>query len=248
MSKQDGKYWNEGITLVEGCTKVSPGCDNCWSESMAKRFKKEPRANFEGSIVCHPERLARFNAKKPTVWSIWNDLFHPSVPFEWINEVWWKMSVTRQSTFLLLTKRPERVVDYWKHRVSIGFTDGYRDNIWIGTTCENQKYADERIPQLLQIPAAVRFLSLEPLLSSIDMNRNYYEGRWWGDMLHLVIVGAETGSNRRPCKLEWVIDIVNQCLAAGVKVWVKQVYVNGQKVTKFDELPPEVRYRQMPER
>ncbi len=241
MSKQDGKYWDKGINLVDGCTKVSPGCDNCWSEIMSNRFGVSLSSNFQGSIVCHLERLKRFNAKKSTVWSIWNDLFHEKVTASFIAETYAKMNECSQHTYLVLTKRPNTARMFYAPAHHL-----LGEHIYLGTTCENQRYANERIPQLLQIDAAVRFLSLEPLLSSIDMNRNYYEGRWWGDMLHLVIVGCETGANRRPCKLEWVIDIVNQCLAAGVPVWVKQVEVDGKIIKDFDELPKEVRYRQMP--
>jgi len=116
-------------------------------------------------------------------------------------------------------------------------------NLHLGVTCENQRTADERIPVLLQIPAAVRFLSLEPLLEDIRLNpiNFHYKG-----FINWVIIGCESGPGRRPCKLEWVRNIVDQCKAAGVPVFVKQLDINGVVEHDINKFPEDLKIREYP--
>jgi len=110
-----GMYWDRGATLIGGCTHVSPGCRNCWSEAMAERFGNQPWP-FNGNIITHLERIKQFNAKKPQAWSIWNDIFHEDVPFDFIDQVWDVMWANPQHIFMVLTKRPERMLEYIRER------------------------------------------------------------------------------------------------------------------------------------
>jgi protein gp37 len=284
---ETGQYWT-AWQLVDGCTKVSPACQNCWAETMAKRFyKKELLAyggvgeyNWQGKICLCNDNLdlplrTKKNGKplfpKSTVFSIWNDLFHKKVPFEFIDKTMAIIALCPQHTFLILTKRIETIQIYCRqsdiHRHLLDTTRAIAKgkgaklmndaavicwplpNLWFGITCENQQYADERIPTLLQIPAAQRFISLEPLL----------EKTWLGEYLYLptqeinwVIVGAETSPKARYCPIENIESVVEQCQAASVSVWVKAVHIGTAEkfkiVHKFNELPEKVRIREFPRR
>jgi len=202
------------------------------------------------------------------------DLFHESVPFEWIDRVMavvsncsgiWPKYNYPTHIFQILTKRIERAFDYFnRNEIDQCAIDTYYNNLWLGVTCENQKCADQRIPTLLQIPAAVRFLSLEPLLEDIDIDEAI-DGRWFWDGKYLahidkdipdgksvkvnqVIIGCESGPGRRPCKLEWVRNIVAQCRAAGVAVFVKQLSINGKVEHDIEKFPIDLRIREYPEK
>lgn len=171
-------------------------------------------------------------------------------------------------TFQILTKRPERVLRFidW---ISKNENDneqparlmiercGYviPDNIWLGVSVEDQKTADERIPLLLQTPAAVRFLSIEPMLESIDLEREwgaYQRGnntplrKMWLHGINWVIIGVESGFNRRPCKIEWIENIVEQCKNANVPVFVKQININGKVIKDINLFPEHLKIQQYP--
>jgi protein gp37 len=162
------------------------------------------------------------------------DLFHESVDWSWVDQVMCRIAQCPQHVFQVLTKRPERMREYfnqpdlWTYHIPVGFHNGPLLNLWLGVTCENQQRADERIPYLLRIPAAVRFVSLEPLLGPIDFRRvpglNKC-GSLGQELLRnfWVIVGCETGPRARPCENRWIDDIVAQCRRAGVPVFVKKV-------------------------
>lgn len=178
-----------------------------------------------------------------------SDLFHRDVPFDFIDEVFAVMALCPQHTFQILTKRPERAEEYFLHsrdtlgnktdeRVSMEAEDigGERHqplrwplpNVWLGTSCEDQAGADDRIPHLLRCPAAVRFLSLEPLLGPIDIGKACDPSAFdleemLGGGPDWVIVGGESGPRARPCNIEWIRDIVRQCKTASVPVFVKQL-------------------------
>ena len=187
--KNEGRWWDFGWQLVEGCTKVSPGCKNCWSLVKEARFRKET------GVVYHGERLERkLNRKKPASYSIWNDLFHPDIPFEVVDRVLATIRQAPQHIVMILTKRADRMLEYFSpdnprysaNKVSDLLPEGYPgtfdmdmywpiDNLWLGVTAENQEQADKRIPILLQIPAAVRFVSVEPMLSEVNFNYIYLD-------------------------------------------------------------------------
>jgi protein gp37 len=204
------------------------------------------RGVFNGKIRLMEESLEiPLHVRKPTVWAIWNDLFHKDVPSEFIQKAWAVMSrcclrtLSQSHVFVVLTKRPERVAVECKKEIR---RQGYvKERVWpllfpnvvIGTTVENQAAADERIQHLRKCPAARRALSIEPLLGPLP--RLDLEG------IHWAIVGAETGRNARPMKLDWARSIRDQCKAAGVPFWFKSA---GLGVA----IPPDLDIRDVPAR
>lgn len=226
------RVWNP----VTGCDKVSPGCQNCYAERMAKRLrgrhgypKDEP---FK--VTLHPDRLDQpLKWRKPSrifVCSM-GDLFHEDVPDEFIDQIFFKIVRAKRHNFLILTKRPLRM---WKYietfRVPITTGSYHKDfeHLWLGVTAENQEQADKRIPILLQIPAAVRFVSIEPMLEGISLAKWCHPEEEetthiFGETFDWVIVGAESGAKRRPPQIEWIENIVEQCRNADVPIFVKQI-------------------------
>lgn len=178
-----GRYWDEGVTLVDGCTPCSPGCDHCWSAAQAHRFKREgepghssgiltgENRKFNGDIIVYYNRLERFRARQPKVFAIWNDLQHERVTDVFKDNAYDAMVKAKQHTFLILTKRPQVVVDYMEG-CQMGADDiGGKfpwDNIWHGLTVCNQQEADEKIPIFLQVPGK-KFLSIEPMLGPMNI-------------------------------------------------------------------------------
>lgn len=149
-----GRYWDEGWKLVEGCDKVSPGCDNCWALDMDRRFKKgNVKVEYFESRLQKP-----LKRKKPTVYAIWNDLFHEDVPFEFIAKVYYQMAICYWHKFIVLTKRPERMLQFyeWLDKESIGYWSGK-----FAVLCEH-------------LPTDERDYYIEPYLSYHSAMRKYY--------------------------------------------------------------------------
>jgi protein gp37 len=280
--------WNPLI----GCYKVSAGCKNCYAiqtawirmhnhamkEKYAGTVEKTAagKLNWTGKVNMHePSLFKPLKAKKPTVYFVnsMSDLFHESVPFEFVRTIFGIMSVCKDHTFQILTKRPERMVAFFKwlnesdldmiddpanyaydlciqYGIETGCGSAFETeswplkNVWLGVSVEDQKAANERIPYLLQVPAAVRFLSCEPLLGPVKLNHidsdaaghpeycqiNCLTG-WHTDMarpctdvptIHWVIVGGESGPYSRPMNPEWAKSIRDQCEAAKVPFFFKQ--------------------------
>jgi len=235
------RVWNP----VTGCTKVSEGCRNCYAELMASRFWKDRKFS---DVRIHPERLGQpLDWGKPARIFVnsMSDLFHKDVSFEFIDEVFYIMRVADQHTYIILTKRPEIMLKFiaWQKKNSVKFDwKTAHKNIWLGVSVEDQKTADVRIPLLLQTPAAVRFVSCEPLLGPVDLGDGYtswltcngplpgsdiccekfevsfdhFHGIDW------VIAGGESGKNARPMHPDWVRSIRDQCEDAGVPFFFKQ--------------------------
>ncbi|HHW03382.1 MAG TPA: phage Gp37/Gp68 family protein [Thermoanaerobacterales bacterium] len=246
--------WNPVI----GCTPVSEGCDNCYARRMAYRLRGRcgyPQ-NEPFKVTLHEERILEpYYWHKPRrifVCSM-SDLFHPEIPDEFIYRVLLTMQQNPRHTFLLLSKRPERILR-WNNLQKPWNSEEWPQNIWVGVTAENQKRADERIPILLQIPAAVRFVSCEPLLGPVDLSpylgnlyfcNNPRHGQLCPDgimyakdkqiiicryckqpveIVHLldwVICGGETGPGARPMHPDWVRNLRDQCMDAGVPFFFK---------------------------
>lgn len=239
------------------------------------------RAVFTGDVRTLAGRLEeplRWRKPRRVFVNSMSDLFHEAVPFEFVDQVFAVMALCPQHTFQVLTKRPERMAEYLtrpdpngvfesaaqagmrQHVADLGgarWTERYPSetwplpNVWLGTSVEDQARADERIPHLLRCPAAVRFLSCEPLLASLDLHdmlrrwvcsycgshyaeyingcpRCHFGESGTGSSVRLnridwVIVGGESGPHSRPCDIEWIRSIVAQCKNAGVPVFVKQV-------------------------
>lgn len=224
MSASSKIEWTEATwNPVTGCDHVSPGCDNCYAERIATRFGRP----FLGAVECHPERLdmpLRWRKPRRVFVNSVSDLFHPDVPDEFIRRVFEVMETAHEHTFQVLTKRPQRMA-----RLVPTFYDIPDDapiaNIWLGVSVENQRYADLRIPHLLATPAAVRFLSVEPLLGAVDLS--ILPLRVVGNLLTTprigwVIVGGESGPGARPMHVQWARDLRDQCVSANVPFFFKQ--------------------------
>jgi protein gp37 len=261
------RVWNP----VVGCTKVSQGCKHCYAKTLHDQRHK---AFLEGKLQNVPQYAASFETvqlmpyrlndplswRKPSkvfVNSV-SDLFHEDVPDSYIAQVFITMAEAERHTFQVLTKRPERMLRW--------FTEYLPDacsgespapvwplpNVWLGVSVENQAAADERIPLLLRTPAAIRFLSCEPLLASLDffawfteptdaafrLLSRYYRHNEFDETgsqpeitwklrqpapIHWVIVGGESGKGARPFNIEWAQSIQAQCRVAHVPLFVKQL-------------------------
>ncbi len=270
--------------VVRGCEKVSAGCKHCYAIKVAHRFSGLGRAfegltvigesgpNWTGEARMIPKALSiplRWRKPRRVFVCSASDLFHKDVPFEYIAAVFGVMAAAPQHTFQVLTKRPERMLEWFKWlgaRDGIGpyirsvrvdgdrtLPDYFRSvmrtvtirgrtvrsgndpwikvfnaaacvgsgplpNVWLGTSVENQETADERIPLLLQCPAAVRWVSAEPLLGPV-----IFSAVCPVSDLDWVVVGGESGPGARPCDVKWVYDVVGACQFAGVPVFVKQL-------------------------
>jgi protein gp37 len=200
--------WNPTV----GCTKVSPGCKNCYAETMAKRLRAMGTPGYENGfrLTLMPDRLDEpLRRRKPTVYFVnsMSDVFHPKVPFEFVDRIFETIERSPQHTYQMLTKRADRMATYFRTRRPPA-------NAWLGVSVENRRHGVPRIDFLRQVPAKVRFLSVEPLLEHlgpIDLTG-----------IHWVIVGGESGPKARPMKLEWLTDIQDQCARADVAFFFKQ--------------------------
>ncbi len=255
-----GKYWTEQINPVSGCTPVSEACANCYARDLHNRFHGEgfhgvyPAPAFYaksfGEVTLRPEQLKRFDQlrrmQKPQVVFVGNmtDLFHEKVDMKYIGRVFNAIAPLRQHIFLILTKRTKRMRDILTAYEATCCTDagfvGDFPHVWIGTTVENQQRADERIPYLLETPAAHRWISAEPLLGPVellkyngtieDLNRCCCEGPkkeckacpYDGPGFDLVIAGGESGRKARPMAYNWPKNLKDQCDKAGVRFHFKQ--------------------------
>lgn len=293
---QDSKIqWTEQTwNPVSGCTKISTGCKNCYAETIANRFWKDRKFT---DVQTHSHKLIEpIKRKKPTTYFVnsMSDLFHEDVPFEFIDQVFAVVASTPQHTYQVLTKRPERMLEYFQRllngtsdpnpdiwdearkpiwsatkghaREYIGVMSAYvkfpLKNVWLGVSAEDQDQANNRGSILFQVPAKVRFFSLEPLLGSIDLtlvpdaittiNQGVYSqssdswlGHEWTFAFDWVIIGGESGQNARPCHLTWIRSLVQQCKDANTACFVKQLGSNFRSVNPESETvcPPLVRWQ-----
>lgn len=301
MSNDSNIEWTDATwNPVVGCTRVSAGCDNCYAVTMTRRLEGMAKApgfggrkqhyagltvlnnrgdrHFNGVVRCVADALEiplRWKQPRRIFVNSMSDLFHKSVPFEFIDKVFAVMALCPQHTFQVLTKRPERMAEYlastaspldrnrwdvisevaahmgeiiWDARGSVvhnyyGCTvvpsgDDLKrrrvvpawplPNVWLGTSCESNEQR-KRIWEVLKCPAATRFVSLEPLLGPVDLDeiealcKTWRRGPTIGTYLDWVIVGGESGAKARPCNVEWIRSIVQQCKGAGVPCFVKQL-------------------------
>jgi protein gp37 len=219
--------WNP----VTGCHKISPGCKNCYAETITTRFASTWGVNSFRDVITHPERLEepgknakKWAGKKVFVCSM-SDLFHEDVSDFFILQVMQAIQQLPNTIFQIPTKRPERALEWFNQTKSVRIQ---LDNLWIGVSCEDQITANERIPYLLKIPAKVRFLSCEPLLGPIELRKVDQYKNFWLDgyaecpSIDWVIVGGESGHQARPMHPDWARSLRDQCRSARVPFFFKQ--------------------------
>lgn len=253
MGKDTSIAWaHHTFNAWTGCSKVSPACTHCYAEAWAKRSglviwgeqgtrRRTSAANWKEPLKWN--KAAGLNGVRERVFvnslSDWaedrDDLI--SVRADLFELIW----ECQNLDFLLLTKRPENIRQFLPSTSEHAgeFAALYWKNVWLGTTVENQEWADKRIPHLLQIPAAVHFISAEPLLGAIDLERYLYSFR-----LGWAIVGGESGAGFRPMNLDHARSLRDQCKAAGVSFFYKQ---NSAFRPGSDDLLDGVRHHEMPE-
>ena len=272
MSKSKIEWTELTWNPVSGCTKVSAGCAHCYAERMSKRLAGRcgyPKDNpFE--VTLHPEKLDEpLKWKKPRKIFVCSmgDLFHDDVPFEYIRAVWARMATVMQHTYMVLTKRPKRMLEFFEWMEQQEWrVETLREHIWLGVSVENQAAADERIPLLLQAPVVVRFISEEPLLGPIDLGYVQFDKHTTMDVLEgcgiskkspcqsipnafsnkldWVIVGGESGPKARPMHPDWVRSLRDQCQVAEVPFFFKQWGEWLPNAQEYDCNPGGVNYEQ----
>jgi len=282
MAATTGIEWTDATwNPVTGCTKVSPGCKSCYAKVMHKRLTAMGLPKYQqpfSVVTTHEDALTvPLHWRKPRRIFVnsMSDLFHVDVPDEFIARVFAVMALCPQHTFQLLTKRPERMARYCAGRsgcwlfphmdrvfkLPTGRTfPRYPDrwplpNVILGVSVEDQQRADERIPHLLATPAALHFLSAEPLLGELDLTNIRYcrdgrehcldalRGEWatgrpnyptlsgdGGPRLGWIVVGAESGPKRRPTDIAWIRSLRDQAVSAGIPFMLKQMDVGGKLV------------------
>ena len=246
MSDKTKIEWSDATwNPVTGCTKVSEGCRHCYAATFAERWRGTPGHYFENGfdLTLRPDKLdqpLRWTKPRKIFVNSMSDLFHKDIPDEFIRKVWEVMVACPRHTFQVLTKRPERMRE-WVSVHGVEISGGKpASNIWLGTSVENQKAADERIPLLLQTPAAIRFLSCEPLLGSVNLNQikvpndkrefhlsalqEQHDDCFYNapSTIDWVITGGESGHGARPMHPDWARNLRDQCQAVGVAYFFKQ--------------------------
>jgi protein gp37 len=263
--------WNP----VHGCSKVSPGCAHCYAETLSRRYKQTPApwtpANAPENVILKPHKLnepLKWKAPRMVFVNSMSDLFHELVPDEYIARVFAVMAAAPQHTFQVLTKRPERMREWFAWEgpginrcgtVRNRFDWHYaadRDpmarlfpwplpNVWLGVSIENRRFV-HRADVLRDTPAAVRFISAEPLLGSLVSFAAYD-----GPPINLtgidwLIAGGESGQHhRRRLDIEWVRQLRDECAASGTAFFVKQIG-GARPGTKLEDLPEDLRIREFP--
>jgi protein gp37 len=217
MSASSTIEWTDATwNPVRGCTKITPGCAHCYAETFAERFRGVPGHPYEHGFDLRlvPEKLSeplRWASPRTIFVNSMSDLFHKDVPDWYVEQVARVMALADWHTYQVLTKRAERMRDLLGSRLAFA---AKLPHIWWGVSVENRKHGVPRIGVMRETPAAVRFLSIEPLLE--DLGEIDLSGIGW------VIVGGESGAGARPLEREWVVRIREQCRAAEVPFFFKQ--------------------------
>ncbi len=245
MSDKTRIEWTDATwNPTTGCTKVSEGCRNCYAMTFAERFRDVKGHYFENGfdVTLREDKIhvpATWKRPRRIFVNSMSDLFHENVPFKYMARVFSIMRRSPQHQFQVLTKRPERMLEFmewYQQTLDSDFAGRFKlpfPNVWLGVSVENQKAADERIPLLLRTPAAVRFLSCEPLLGRVDLSPYLTQvdtvtdddGRDYTvniPRVDWVIAGGESGPKARPMHPEWVWSLRDQCVDAGVPFFFDQ--------------------------
>lgn len=242
MQKSSIEWTETTWNPVTGCTKISPGCAHCYAETFAERWRGIAGHHYEQGFDMRlwPERLEqplRWRAPRRIFVNSMSDLFHPAVPDEYIEQVFDVMVRADRHVFQVLTKREDRLADLAPHLP-------WPRNVWVGVTIENRRFV-HRADRLREVPAAVRFVSAEPLLTEIS--KLDVTGIDW------VIAGGESGPGARRLELTWVLELSERCTSAGTAFFMKQLgsvlakeLGTRGKGTDLELFPPELRRREMP--
>ena len=259
MAEETHIEWADAtVNFWHGCQKVSKGCKFCYM------YRDKARYGLDGAQVQLAKKETFYKAlkwvePKKIFTCSWSDFFIKAAD-QWRAEAWKVIKDTPQHTWIILTKRPERIPQC----LPADWGKGY-ENVWLGVSVEDQKTADFRIMKLFEVPTKVRFLSVEPLLAKVDLKK-YLSVQFEGEKkvyypIHWVIVGGESGNDTgdyifRPCKTDWIQTVVKQCKEKDVPVFVKQLGVTIAKQiglkdrvgSKFDEpkFPPYLKERSFP--
>ena len=216
MADKSAIEWTDATwNPVTGCTKISPGCDNCYAARFSERFRGVPGHPFETGfdLTLRPQRLLQpFEWKKPRMIFVnsMSDLFHKDIPAAYIGKVFETMEGADWHIYQILTKRSSLLQKFVNQRYSVRPAPAH---MWFGVSVENEP-ATSRIAHLQEANACIRFLSIEPLIAPVG--KLNLKGISW------VIVGGESGPHARPMEEKWVIDIRNQCVRARVAFFFKQ--------------------------
>jgi protein gp37 len=217
MSATSAIEWTDATwNPIRGCTKITPGCDHCYAETFAERFRGVPGHPYEQGFDLRlvPEKLAeplRWKTPKMIFVNSMSDLFHKDVPDDYVEAVGRVMERANWHTYQVLTKRSSRLRDMLQ--TSLQFA-AELPNIWWGVSVEDRAHGLVRIKHLQQAAATVRFLSVEPLLE--DLGEVDLQG------IHWMIVGGESGAGARPMQKEWVLSLRDQCEHAQIPFFFKQ--------------------------
>lgn len=260
MGVKTGISWCDHTwSAWEGCAKVSPGCSHCYAESLSLRWQKDIwgytrdgsrkalqlRSDHYWQLPLAWDRRAQQQGVRRRVFNSMNDWADEAADPALLERWWDLIRKTQQLDWLLLTKRPERIPVLLPE----DWGDGYR-NVWLGTSVENQAYANSRLPHLAQAPARVRFISIEPMLGAINLSDT-------GSLasIHWVIVGGESGPGARLLKPEWVDQVKYECVQAKIPFFFKQtgtllakrLGLNHRKGEERSEWPAKWQVQQFPQ-
>ena len=245
MAKDSGIEWtHHTFNPWWGCVRITPACAHCYADSWARRVGLSlwggdaPRRFFSEAHWREPlkwdAQAARLGVRARVFCASMADVFEPRSDLDlWREKLWGVIEKTPHLDWLLLTKRPGHIKNVYP------WATAPRENVWLGTTAENQRWADRRIERLLSVDARVRFLSCEPLLSAIDLSCWLEQGR-----INWVIAGGESGAEARPTHPNWIRSLRDQCSTHGVPFHFKQwghwsPEAQGEPAKKIIELPDE---------
>lgn len=233
MGKDTGIEWTDSTwNPWAGCQKVSQGCKHCYMFRDQKRYGNDPKVirRTKDPTFYAPKRKREFG---PLVFTCsWSDFFIEDAD-DWRDDAWGVIRDTPHLTYQILTKRPERIADHLPN----DWGDGWA-NVWLGVSVENDDVT-ERIAVLQDIPAAVRFISFEPLLGPII--------HWDATGIHWAIVGGESGDKARPMDVGWAVKIWGECQEWGVAFFMKQLGGWPDKHGRMEDFPPTLRVREFPD-
>ena len=234
MNKTGIEYLDYTWNPTVGCSPISSGCKNCWARIMSKRLKAMGQKDYQLDDPFKPRFLPHrldepIEIRKPSRIgvSFMGDLFHSSILDGEIIHILITCVMASQHTYLILTKRPRRILELVKNTTID--VRGFPENVWLGVSVEDQKTYDERVSVLIQIPAAKRWVSYEPALEKIYMMTTEID---W------MVMGAETGPGARPFEIEWARDTRDQCEFGGIPFFFKSA---GKQV-----VPPDLQIREYP--